>query len=64
MFSVTATVCGLLPAAAEAMLTRPEYVPAARPVVFTETVSARGVVPLVGVADSQLPPEVVEVVAV
>jgi hypothetical protein len=32
--------------------------------VFTETISARGVVLLVGVADSQLPPEVVEVVAV
>jgi hypothetical protein len=37
----------------------------ARPVLFTETVSVPvPVVPLAGVADSQLPPEVVEVVTV
>jgi hypothetical protein len=56
------TVCGELEAFAEVMVTVPLYVPAARPVGFTATVSAVGVppvaavVPLVGVTLSQVPP--------
>ena len=63
-FSVTATFCGLLPAPLDAMLTLPVYVPAAKPVVFTETLSLPGVVLLAGLAESQVPPEFVELVAV
>lgn len=42
----------------------PLYVPAARLVAFTETVSEPGVEPEVGATDNQLPPEVVDAAAV
>jgi len=60
---VTATVCGLLPAAAEVSAMAPEYVPAASPAGLTETASAAGVVALAGETLNQLPLEVVEAVA-
>ena len=46
------------------METRPIYVPAAKLPGFTDTVSAAGAVPEVGVTDSQFPPDVVETAAV
>src|SRR5207247_868966 len=61
---VTATVCGLFPAAAEVSVMAPEYVPAASPAGLTETTSVAGVVALAGETLSQLPPEVVEAAAV
>jgi len=61
---VTATVRGLLPAAAEVSIMAPEYVPAASPAGLTETASAAGVVALPGETLSQLPPEVVDAAAV
>jgi hypothetical protein len=44
--------------------TLPLYVPVAKPLTETDTVSVPCVEPLVGNADSQLPPEVVLVVTV
>jgi hypothetical protein len=41
----------------------PVYVPAASPVVFTDTTSVLGAVPEVGVTLSQLPPDVVDALA-
>ena len=61
---VTATVCGLLPAAAEVSMTAPEYLPAASPAGLTATTSVAGVVALAGETLSQLPPELVEAAAV
>src|SRR5205809_5179354 len=61
---VTATVCGLLPAAAEVSVTAPEYVPAASPAGSTATASVAGVVALAGETLSQLPPEVVDAAVV
>jgi hypothetical protein len=52
-FKVTGTVTGLLVALAAVTVTLPVYVPAARPVGFTETLTLPGVVPLEGVAESQ-----------
>jgi hypothetical protein len=52
-FKVTGTVTGLLVALAAVMVTLPVYVPAARPVGFTETLTLPAVVPLEGVAESQ-----------
>src|SRR5438094_763161 len=60
---VTATVCGLLPAAAEVSVMAPEYVPAASPAGLTETTSVAGVVALAGETLSQLPPDVVDAAA-
>src|SRR5439155_1229086 len=60
---VTATLCGLLPAAGEVSVMAPEYVAAASPAGLTETARAAGVVALAGEALSQLPPEVVEAAA-
>src|SRR5439155_1233489 len=57
---VTATLCGLLPAAAEVSVMAPEYMPAASPAGLTETTSVAGVMALAGEALSQLPPEVVD----
>jgi hypothetical protein len=53
---VTATVCGLLPAPADATLTVPVYVPTASPAVLIETLTLPGVEPL-PLADNQVPPE-------
>ena len=61
---VTLTVCGLLVAPVEAMVTVPVYVPTARPAGLTLTVTGRGVLPPGGVAVSQLPPEVVDTLVV
>jgi hypothetical protein len=58
-FSVTFTVCGLLPAPELLTVTVPWYVPAASPVGITLTLIDPGVLPLVGVTCSQLPPDVV-----
>ena len=55
---VTWIVCGLPVAPVEAMLTVPVYDPAVKPLGFTETFTVPGVVPLVGVADNQVPVEV------
>ena len=52
--SVTATIFGLLEAAEAAIVTLPVYVPAAKPVGLTETVTLLEVVPLVGVAASHV----------
>src|SRR5437667_411594 len=60
---VTATVCGLLPAAAAVSVMAPEYVPAASPAGLTETTSVAGVVALASETLSQLPPEIVEATA-
>jgi hypothetical protein len=62
--SVTGTLSGLFDAPLDANVTVPWYVPGARPVGFTETVSVPGLVLLAGVAESQVPPEVVEDVTV
>ena len=43
--SNTGTTCGVLPAAAEATVTVPLYVPGDMPLVFTDTLTAPGVVP-------------------
>ena len=45
------------------ILTEPEYEPAARLPGLTETVTDLGIVPLVGLTSSQLPPDVVDAVA-
>jgi hypothetical protein len=50
--SVTDTVCGLFDARVELTVTVPPYVPAARPVRFTDTLSDPGVVPLAGLTTS------------
>jgi hypothetical protein len=57
--SVTKIDCGLLEAPAELIVTFPEYAPAPSPPGFTEMLRFAGVVPLFGVTNSQLPPEVV-----
>jgi hypothetical protein len=51
--SVTDTVCGLFDARVELTVTVPLYVPAARPVRFTDTLSDPGVVPVGGLTTSQ-----------
>jgi len=53
----------LLDAPVELIVTFPEYVPAASPAGLTEMLRFAGVVPLLGVTDSQLPPKVVVAVA-
>jgi len=57
--SVTETVCGLLEAPVELIVTFPKYVPVPSPAVLTEMLRYAGVVPALGLTDSQLPPEVV-----
>ena len=52
---VTWTVCGLPVAPGEATVTVPVYEPAVKPAGFTETFTVPGVVPLVGIADNQVP---------
>ena len=44
-------------------LTAPRYVPGTRPVGSTETFSAAGVAPVVGLTASQAPPEIVDAAA-
>jgi len=51
---VTGIVFGLLEAPEDVTVTLPIYVPAARPDGLTETLKLPGVVPLVGIADSQV----------
>jgi hypothetical protein len=58
---VTATVRG--PAPEAVTFTAPLYVPGASPDGFTETLSAIGVAPPVGLMESHPLPEVVETVA-
>ena len=61
--SVTATTCAVAKLAP--IVTVPVYLPAASPVVFTETLADPGVVPgLTGAATSHEPPAVVAVTAV
>jgi hypothetical protein len=60
---VTDTVRGLFDAAGAVMVKVPLYVPAVRPVILTETLTLPGAVPLAGVTDSQVPPDVVAVKA-
>jgi hypothetical protein len=55
--SVTATVCGLLLAPGTVIVIAPLYVPGFNPAGFTDTLKLAGVIPLVGLADSQLPPD-------
>jgi hypothetical protein len=57
MFKVTGMAKGLLPAPDDVTVTVPLYMlPGSNPEVFTETVMDAGVVPLVALAESQLPP--------
>jgi hypothetical protein len=51
-------LCGLPLAPGAVMVTVPLYVPAARVAGFTETVNVPELLPLVGVAVSQVPPAV------
>ena len=57
--SVTGTVCGLLLASVEEIITFALYVPAVRVAGFTATVTEPGVVPEAGVAETHVPPLVV-----
>jgi hypothetical protein len=57
--SVTEIDCGLLEAPVELIVMFPKYVPVPSPAGLTEMLRIAGVVPLVGVANSQLPPELV-----
>jgi hypothetical protein len=63
-FSVTAMDCGLLPAPEGVMVMAPLYVPDPSPAGETETMSVAGVDPLVGVTESQFPPDDVVAAAV
>src|SRR4051794_16178899 len=57
-------VCAVLPAPLGVNMTVPLYVPGASPCGVTEIVSTWDTLPLAGLTDSQLPPDVVDVVAV
>ena len=61
---LTGTVCGGLPAPLGVIVIVPLYVPGDSPAGFTEIVSVLFTLPLVGVTDSQLPPDVVDAAAV
>jgi hypothetical protein len=61
---VTATVAGDPVAPDEPMVTAAMYEPGARAAVLAATWIVAALVPLVGVTDSQLPPEAVETLAV
>jgi hypothetical protein len=51
---VTGTVFGLFETPADVMVTDPEYEPGASPEGLTDTLTLPGVVPLAGVAESQV----------
>jgi hypothetical protein len=51
----TFTTCELLVAPEAVMVTRPEYEPTPKLPAFTMTVTVTGVVPVLGLKDSQLP---------
>ena len=55
--SPTEIDCGLLEAPVALIVMLPEYVPVASPTGLTEMARLAGVVPLLGLTDSQLPPE-------
>jgi hypothetical protein len=59
--TLTATVCGLLLAPGAVIVIAPLYVLGLNPAGFTDTLKLAGVVPLVGLTTSQLPPDVVTV---
>jgi hypothetical protein len=55
--SVTKIDCGLLEAPVALIVMLPEYVPVPSPSGLTEMLRLAGVVPPLGLTDSQLPPE-------
>jgi len=57
---VTGIVCGVLEAVGDETTADPEYVPALRPVVLTETLTLPGVLPE-PVAVNHVPPDVLTV---
>jgi hypothetical protein len=63
-FSTTGTVIGLPVAPEELITTCPVYCPADSVPALTETETFPGAVPLAGVAESQVPPLVVDAVVV
>jgi hypothetical protein len=62
--SVTVALCGMLEAPLDVIVTVPLYVPGARPVGFTETLTVPGVVGPDAEVDNQVPPELVALAAV